>query len=347
MSYNTYMLLKSMFSLSFGLLAVITSSTGFKLNSYSLDGGSTNSSASTTYKLNSSSGATQGSTTASTNYQTKSGVIQSQQANVPNAPTLSNNGGAYFDKLNFIIDTSGNPTDATYSVAVSTTSNFTVTDYVQSDGTLNTTPVYQTYTAWGSGAGTLALGLSSSTAYWFKVDAIHGRFSASGYGPSATVSTGGGGGGPTLSYSLTPNTINLGSLTSGSVITSSTISFTYSTNASNGGTIYMAGSTTGLTSTAGSYTIGVSPPSGNLTSLGEGFGLQGLTASAPLTIQSPYNGSSNTVGAVYTSFQPVFAATSAVTTGTATAVLLAKASVTTPSASDYTNTLTFVAAASF
>lgn len=344
MSYTTCMLLKSMFSLSFGLLAVISSSTGFKLNSYSLDGGSTNSSTSATYNLNASSGATQGSTTASSTYQTKSGVIQSQQANVPNAPTLSNNGGAYSDKLNFIIDVSGNPTDATYSVAVSTTSNFTVTNYVQADGTLNTTPVYQTYTAWGSGTGTLALGLSANTAYWFKVNAIHGKFSASGYGPAATISTGGS---TTLTYSLTPNTINLGSLTSGSVITSSTISFTYSTNASNGGTIYMAGSTTGLTSTAGSYTIGVSPPSGNLTALGEGFGLQGLTASAPLTIQSPYNGSSNTVGAVYTSFQPVFAATSAVTTGTATAVLLAKASVTTPSASDYTNTLTFVAAASF
>jgi len=338
------MLLKSMFSLSFGLLAVISSSTGFKLNSYSLDGGSTNSSTSTTYKLNASSGATQDSTTASTNYKTKSGVIQSQQANVPVAPTLSNNGGAYTDRLNFIINTSGNPTDATYSVAVSTTSNFTVTNYVQADGTLNTTPVYQTYTAWGSGTGTLALGLTSGTAYWFKINAIHGRFSASGYGPSATISTGSA---ATLSYSLTPNTLNLGSLLAASIISSSTISFTFSTNAANGGTIYMAGDFTGLRSTARSYTVTVTPPSGDLSSLGEGYGLQGLTASAPLTIQSPYNGASNVVGAVYTSFQPVFAATSAITTGTATAKLIAKSSVSTPSSTDYQNTLTFVAAASF
>lgn len=338
------MLLKSMFGLSFGLLAVITSSTSFKLNSYSLDGGSTNSSTSTTYKLNASSGATQGSATASTNYQIKSGVIQSQQANVPTAPTLSNNGGAYTDKLNFIINVSGNPTDTTYSVAVSTTSNFTVTNYVQADGTLNTTPVYQTYTAWGSGTGTLALGLTSGTAYWFKVNAIQGKFSASGYGPSATISTGSA---VSLSYSLTPNTISMGSLLAGSVITSSTISFTYATSAANGGTIYMAGSSTGLFSTYGSHTIQVTPPSGDLSALGEGFGLKGLTASSPLAIQSPYNGASNVVGAIYTSFQPVFAATSAVTTGTATASLLAKASVSTPSATDYTNTLTFIAAASF
>jgi len=296
------MFMKSFLGVSLGLLAVITSSTSFKLNSYSLDGGSTNSSTSTTYKLNASSGATQGSTTASTNYKTKSGVIQSQQANVPVAPTLSNNGGAYTDRLNFIINVSGNPTDTTYSVAVSTTSNFTVTNYVQADGTLNATPVYQTYTAWGSGTGTLALGLTSGTAYWFKVNAIQGKFTASGYGPAATVSTGSA---VSLSYSLTPNTINLGSLLAGSVITSTTISFTFATSAANGGTIYMAGSSTGLLSTLGSYTISVTPPSGNLSTLSEGFGLKGLTASSPLVIQSPYNGVSNNVGAVYTSqFSP-------------------------------------------
>lgn len=339
------MFMKSFASLGFGLLfAAITSSTNYHINDASLGGGSTNSSTSTTYKLNGSAGNTQGSTTSSTNYQTKSGVIQSQQANVPVAPTLSNNGGAYSDRLNFIINVSGNPTDATYSVAVSTTSNFTVTSYVQADGTLNTTPVYQTYTAWGSGTGTLALGLSAGTSYWFKVNAIQGKFSASGYGPSATISTGTN---VSLSYSLTPNTMNMGSLLAGSVITSTTISFTYATSAANGGTIYMAGSSTGLFSTYGSHTISVTPPSGDLSSLGEGFGLQALTASSPLSMQSPYNGSSNVVGSVYTSFQPVFSATAPVTAGTATAKLMAKSSVSTPSAADYTNTLTFIAAASF
>ena len=159
MTYNSCMFMKSVVSLGFGLLfAAITSSPNYHLNSYDVGSGSTNSSTSTTYKLNASAGDTQGSTSNSTNYETKSGVIQSQQANVPVAPTLSNNGGAYTDRLNFIINTfvgsfvTGNPTDATYSVAVSTTSNFTVTNYVQADGTLNTTPVYQTFTAWGGRA---------------------------------------------------------------------------------------------------------------------------------------------------------------------------------------------------
>lgn len=339
------MFMKSLLGISLGFMAVITSSPNFNLNSASLGGsGSTNSSTSTTYKLNASAGGTQGSTANSTNYQTKSGVIQSQQSNVPTAPTLSNNVGLYYNKLNFIISTSGNPTDATYSVAVSTTSNFTITNYVQADGTLKTTPIYQTYTAWGSGTGTLAVGLTPNTAYWLKVNAIQGRFSASGYGPSATASTAQ----TTLSYSLTPNTLNFGSLLAGSVVSSSTISFTYATNAANGGNIYMAGSDTGLKSPSSSnYLIKVNPPSGDLSSLSEGFGLQALTASSPLSAQAPYNGSSNVVGSVYTSFQPVFTASAPVTVGTATAKLIAKSSVSTPSASDYSNTLTFIAAASF
>ncbi len=345
MLYNSSMFMKSFLGISFGLIAVITASPNYNLNSASLGSGSTNSSTSTTYSLDASAGETQGSTTSSTNYKTKSGVVQTEQANVPTAPTLSNNGGAYTDKLNFIINQSGNPSDATYSVAVSTTSNFTVTNYVQADGTLNTTAVYQTYSAWGSGTGTLALGLSSGTAYWFKVNAIHGKFSASGYGPSATISTGSN---VTLSYSLTPNTINLGNLLAGSVVSGGTISFTYATSAANGGNIYMAGATTGLVSASSSnYSINVSPPSGDLSSLVEGFGLQALTATAGLSMQSPYNGSSNVVGSVYTSFQPVYSATAPVTAGTATAKLMAKSAIKTPSADDYTNTLTFIAAASF
>lgn len=339
------MIMKSLWGISFGLLAALTSSTNFYIKDASLGGGSTNSSTSTTYKLNATAGDTQGSATSSSTYQTKSGVVQGDQANVPVAPTLSNNAGAYTDKLNFIINVSGNPSDTTYSVAISTTSNFTVTNYIQADGTSNTTPVYQTYTAWGSGTGTLAVGLTSGTAYWFKVNAIHGKFSASGYGPSATISTGSA---ATLSYSLTPNTINMGSLLAGSVVSSGTISFTYATSAANGGNIYVAGATTGLESASSSnYSINVSPPSGDLSSLVEGFGLQALTASSPLSMQSPYNGSSNVVGSIYTSFQPVFSATAPVVGGTATAKLMAKSSVKTPSATDYTDTLTFIAAASF
>jgi len=328
------------------LFAAFSSSGTYQLNSYSVGSGSTNSAASPNYKLQGSAGEISGSPSSSTNYTTKSGGIQAEQANVPPAPTLSNGSGTFFNKLNFIISTGSNPSDATYSVAVSTTSNFTVTNYVQADGTLASSPVYQTYTAWGGASGTDAIGLISNTNYWFKVDASQGKFTNSAYGPSATISTAGG---PTVSFSLSPNTLNMGSLLPGSVITGpSSLSFTFSTNASHGGAVYMAGQYTGLRSASSSnYTLQTTPPSADLTAVSEGFGLKGLTASSPLAIQTPYDGTGNVVGSVYTTFQPVFAATAAVNSGTATADLLAKSSIATPSATDYQDTLTFIAAAVF
>lgn len=330
-----------------GLLAALPASTNYQLNSYSVGSGSTNNSSSTNYSLQGGAGELGGSAASGPTYTVKSGAVQAEQANVPPAPTLSNGGGIYFNQLNFIINSGNNPNDAKFSVAVSTTSNFTVTNYVQADGTLGVSPVYQTYSAWGGATGTLATGLSPSTTYWFKVNATQGKFSQSAYGPAANIATVTNG--PHLSFALSPSSINLGSLLPGSVVASpSNISLTFATNATNGGTIYMAGQNTGLVSaSSGNYNIHVSPPSGDLSSLSEGFGLQDLTASSPLTKQSPYNGSSNVVGAIYTTFQLIFAATSAVPSGSATATLLAKAAVSTPSATDYQDTLTFVAAAAY
>jgi hypothetical protein len=328
------------------LFAAFSSSGTYQLNSYSVGSGSTNSAASPNYKLQGSAGEVSGAPSSSTTYTTKSGGIQAEQANVPPAPTLSNGGSTYFNKLNFIISTGGNPSDAIYSVAVSTTSNFTLTNYVQADGTLASTPVYQTYAAWGGASGTDAIGLVSNTNYWFKVDASQGKFTNSSYGPSANISTAGG---PSVSFSLSPNTLDMGSLLPNTVVTGpSSLSFTFSTNALHGGAVYMAGQYTGLRSASSSnYTLQTTPPSANLSAVNEGFGLKGLTVSAPLAIQTPYDSSGNVVGAVYTTFQPVFAATAAVTSGTATADLLAKSSIATPSATDYQDTLTFIAAAVF
>lgn len=328
---------------SFILFAAFPASSNYQLNTYSVGSGGTNNSASPNYQLQGSAGEVSGGPTSGTTYTTKSGSIQAEQANVPPAPTLSNAGGTYINRLNFIVNQGGNPSDARYSIAVSTTSNFTVTSYVQADGTLSGTPLYQTYTQWGGATGTLAIGLNSGTSYWFKVNATQGKFTQSGYGPSATAATVGG---PTLSFSLSPGTLNMGSLLPNSVITSpSSLSFTFSTNATNGGAVYMAGQYIGLRSANSNYTIKVDAPGGDLSSLSEGFGLKGLTASAPLTILSPFNGSGNNVGAITTLFQPIFSATSAVNTGTATANLLAKSSVSTPSDTDYQDALTFIAAA--
>jgi hypothetical protein len=326
-------------------LAAFSSSSNYQLKSYGVNSGGTNSSSSSTYSLQAGTGEVSGNVSGGATYRVKSGSVEAQQANVPGAPTLSNGSNTYTNKLDFIINTSANPTDTTYAVAVSTTSNFTVTNYVQADGTLGATQVWQTYALWGGSSGSSAIGLAQSTTYYFKVAAMQGKFTATAFGPSANAATSAS---AALSFSVTPNSMNMGDLPAGSVIDSpSNISFTFSSNSAFGGTVYIAGSDTGLRSAAASHTIQISPPSGDLSSLSEGFGLQGLSASSPLSVLSPYNGSGNVVGAVYTSFQPVFAATSTISSGTASAVLKARASATTPAAKDYTTTLTFVAAASY
>lgn len=340
------MLTKLMAGLLVGLnFAAFSSSNNYQLKSYGVNSGGTNSSSSTTYTLQAGTGEVNGNVSGGPTYKTKSGSIETQQANVPGAPTLDNGGGSYSNKLGFIINTASNPSDTTYVVAVSTTSNFLVTNYVQADGTLGSSQVFQTYAQWGGATGSFALGLSSTTTYYFKVAAMQGTFTATAFGPSANAATGGA---PALSFSLTPNTLNMGNLSAGSVISSpSNISFTFTTNATFGGTIYMAGSNTGLTSSSNGYNIHITGPSGDLSSLGEGFGFQGTGASAPLGIESPYDGPANTVGAIYTTFQPIFMATTSVSGGTASGILKAKAALTTPAANDYTDTLTFIAAASY
>jgi hypothetical protein len=323
--------------------ASFSASTNYELNNYGLNSGGSNSTSSTNFRANVGAGEILGGSSGGATYTTKSGSVEAQQASAPGAPTLSNGSGTYTNKLHFALNTSANPSDATYAVAVATDSGFSAVQYVQADGTLGSGLVWQTYTQWGGSGGFDAIGLTSNTRYWFKAAAQTGVFTASAFGPSANETTTDG---PTLSFSLSPNSINLGSLNAGSIVSSGNISFTFDTNATFGGKIYVLGSSTGLTSSKG-HTIEVTPPSGNLSSLSEGFGLQGVSASSPLAIQSPYNGSGNVVGAIYTSFQPLFNSTSAVTSGTATAQLKAKASTATPAANDYTVTLTFVAAASY
>ena len=337
---------KSLAALTIALnFAAFSSSSTYQLRSYGVNSGGTNNSSSSTYSLQAGTGEVGGNATSGSTLQAKTGSIETQQASVPGAPNVDNNSSTYFDKLHFVINTSNNPTDATYVVAVSTTSNFLVTNYVQADGTLGAGQVFQTYTLWGGSSGSLAIGLSSSTTYYFKVAAMQGKFTATGFGPSANAATVAP---PSLSFSVSPNNLSMGSLNAGSVVNGpSNISFTFTSNGAFGGTIYAAGSDTGLRSVASAYTIQIAPGSGDLSTLSEGFGLQGLSASSPLSIQSPYNGSSNVVGSIYTTFQPVFTATSTINSGTASATVKAKASATTPSAQDYTETLTFVAAASY
>jgi hypothetical protein len=100
-----------------------------------------------------------------------------------------------------------------------------------------------------------------------------------------------------------------------------------------------------------SHAATIASTSTNLTTATHGYGLQGLTATqtsgGPLTISSPFNGTANNVGALTTTPHILFSSGAAITGGSATAALLAKASSTDPAANDYSDTLTFIAAASF
>src|SRR5665213_537805 len=242
-----------------------SASSNYQLKSYGVNSGGTNSTSSSTFSAQAGTGEIGGNSSNGPTYTTKSGSIEAQQANVPGAPTLSNGSGTFTNKLNFIINTSSNPSDTTYVIAVSTSPTFTSTNYVQADGTLGSSQVFQDYATWGGATGTQAIGLTSITTYYFKVAALQGKFTATGFGPSANIATAT----PSLSFSVTPNNLNLGKLTSGSVINGpSNISFTFTSNAPFGGTIYVAGNSTGLVSSAAAnYNIHVTAPRGNLTSL--------------------------------------------------------------------------------
>jgi len=325
------------------ILAAVSSSSTLQLNNYSLGSGGGVGGHSTNYYIEGSSGELQSGATLGSTYQDNSGSLQAQQPNVPLAPSLSNNGGAYYNKLQFIINTSGNPTDTTYSIATST-DNFATTNYVQADGTIGATAVYRTYAQWGGASGSLITGLSSNTTYKVKANALQGMYAASGYGPAASAATAT----PSLSFSLSANSTNLAALTTGTV-TASNANLTYATNGGNGGSVYILGQNGGLKSTSANYTI---PSSSMDLTTGQGFGIRSVSASqtsgGPFAAQSPYNNASaNFFGGVLTTLQPLYTTNSSTVGASATFSVGAARTAITPAAGDYQEIMTFIAAATF
>ncbi len=325
--------------------ATFSHSTTYYIQSYSVGAGATNTAHSTTYTIQGSLGEQANGTATDGTNTNGSGSINTEQLNVPGAPTLSNGSSTYYNQLNFILSTSGNPTDTTYAVAVST-NNFTSTlGYVQASGAISGTQFYQSYTAWGGGSGSFVTGLTPSTTYEIRVAAMQGMFTNSNFGAYATASTVA----YTTTFSVSPNSISLGSLLAGSVITSSNLTLDFATTAAQGGDVYVYGAHAGLYSASRLATIAAA--TANLAVAASGFGLQatGATQSygGPLTIVSPYNGSSNNVGTESTAPAHLLTTATATLVGTASVNIQAKSSTTTPEASDYTETLTFIAAGSY
>lgn len=353
-------MLKGMVSLLSGLsllLAAMPASTNYKLQSYGVGSGGTNNSVSSSYAMEGISGETSGTQMSSTTYKVTGGMIPTQTANVPAAPTVVNPAN-YYNKLRVTIDTGGNPSDTKFAIAVSS-DNFVTTQYVKSDDTVGSSLAitdYQTFTAWGGASGFLVLGLQPATNYSFKVKAMQGKFTESSYSSAASAATGN----PSLTFDIDvspsdvqtnpPYDLDMGSLVPGSVVTSpSKIWTTFDTNGDFGGNEYIFGKNGGLKSTAVSYTIAAL--SGDLTSQTQGFGAQSSSATqasgGPMAASSPYDGSSDTVGITDATIRKIYTTPGPTTSGRTSLVLKAKVTSLTPASTDYSEVLTILAAASF
>jgi hypothetical protein len=338
----------------------LPTTSNYSLQSFGFGSGGTSNSTTSNYALEGITGELSGQTATTSNYQAKPGFIQTEQANVPKV-TLSNP-NSYYDKLKFVLDQQSNPTDALYALQVCVGVDWTpscggTTLYVKSDDTLGaslTLTDYQTYSAWGGASGTTIIGLANNTTYYIRAKATQGKFTESGYGPSSNAATVG----QQLSFCLYSNancgaggsSEAFGGLTAGSIANSPTnIGVDFATNANAGGKIYIYSLNAGLSSTSASFTL--SSATADLSSVNSGYGAQVVSSSqssgGPFSSVLPYNGSGNNVGVLNTTASAIIGSTSPLSGGTGAIQLQAKPSNTTPEASDYTDTITVIAAAAF
>ena len=341
-----------------GFFAALPSTTNYQLNSYGFGSGGSSNSSTGDYSLEGITGEISSQSDSTAAYTLKPGYVETQQADVPKV-TLTNPSN-YYDKLHFVIDQQSNPTDALYALQVCIGADWTptcsgTTMYVKSDDTLGvtlTTADYQTYTAWGGASGTNMIGLASNTTYYLRAKATQGKFTESAYGPSSNAATVG----QSISFCLYTNaSCGLGghaenlNLLAGSVATSGNIGVDFATNADAGGSVYVY-STGALTSTSRPGTP-ISSNTADLSSAAKGYGAQVVsvsqTSGGPLGKLSPYDLGTNNVGQLSTTVNTILSSSSPLVGGQAAIQLQAKSDNVTKAASDYTDTITIVAAASF
>lgn len=337
------------------LLFALPSSTNYEMHDFGFGSGGSSVSDSSSYSMVGISGEVSGQKGVGTTYNLGEGLIFTQQSNVPAVPTFTNVSSNY-NKLKFVIDIGSNPSDTLFAIAIST-DDFVTTNYVQADDTIGASAVYQTYTNWGGGTGEYVTGLATNTTYKIKVKAIQTKYTETEFSAAASAATSS----PTLTYDLDvsssdgesapPYVVAFGALNVGSVTTATDkVWVDLDTNAEGGAFVYVYSSGTGLTSTEGSYTI--TSATADLSSVDEGYGAQVATVSqssgGPLVAVSPYNSASQNVGILNTTSRNIFTSSGApITAGRGSVYLKAKASIITPSASDYADTITMIASSTF
>lgn len=350
---------KKGFFLGFFLFLVLPASTNYQLKDFNYGGGGVANGTSGSYSLMGTAGEQSAGSLDGTTYDLGPGLVFTNQANVPPAPTFTNPSN-YYNKLQIVLATGSNPTDTLFAIAISSDNFVSDTRYVQSDDTVGASlglEDYQTYAAWGGASGTTIIGLAPGTTYTVKVKAMQGKFTETAFGPTVSAATVN----PQLSFDIDigtsssvdndpPYAINLGDLPAGSVVSSSDkIWVDFDTNGVSGGKVYVSAANTGLYSSTVNHTI--ASLTGNLSSLQSGFGAQGATATqgsgGPFAIVTPYDGASDNVGVTDTTIREIFSTSGPITAGRGSFLLKAKSANTTPAAGDYIETLTVVASGSF
>ncbi len=346
---------KVFLSLPVFILLTMPASSNYELKGYDFGGGG-GVGESASYTMEAITGEVNGAKPTSASYGIFGGLLGVQQANVPAAPTFTNNSGIDYNKLKFVINNGDNPSDATFAIAIST-DNFATTQYVQADDTIGSSIVYQTYSNWGGGTGEFVIGLIPNTTYYLKVKANTGLYTESPYSAVSSAATSA----VTMTFDIDvssdcsetapPYVLNIGDLTPGSVVTGTNkICLDITTNAISGASIYINDSNTGLKSGVLNNTI--TSATADLSSAGSGYGMQGAsktqTSGGPLEYVAPFNGTSDNVGGLSPTLKQIFNSTDApITGGKGSINVKAKASSTTPAATDYTDTVTLVAAGNF
>lgn len=309
------------------------------------------------YSLEGLAGEISGQFMGTDNYGLKPGLLGTQLANLPDAPVWQNVDD-WYNKLQLIINTSGNPADTTYAVAISS-DGFVTTQYVQSDSTIGAAlgpEDFRTYTSWGAGDGMFVIGLTPGTTYEVRVKARHGEFSETGFGPIASATTSQA----SLTFDIDiastdietsgPYVLNFGNVNPDTVTDSpELIWLDLSSNAESGAFVYIVSSSGGLASSSVGYLIPA--VTGDLSAITEGVGAQNSSATvssgSSLTVPSPFNGSSNVIGAVDGQFRQFLSASGPLTGGRASFLLKLRTTSQTPAAADYADVYTLVATAAF
>lgn len=351
-------MLRTPLKMGFLFLFAFPASTNYQLKDFGYGGGGVANGTSSNYAIEGIAGEQNATTLNGTLYDLGPGLQYTNQANVPPAPTFTNPSN-FYNKLKLTLDSGGNPSDTLFAITISTDDFVSDNRYVQSDNTVGASlglEDYQTYSAWGGASGFNIVGLVASTTYKVKVKAWQGKFTETGYGPWASAATVG----QRLTFDIDvaatdidtnpPFTTNFGDLIAGTVTDSpQKIWVDFDTNGENGGRVYVVASNAGLASSRAGYTIGA--VTGNLTSLSEGFGAQGSTATqtsgSVFSIVPAYSLASHNVATTDTTVREIFTVSGPVAGGRGSFLLKAKSSAVTPAASDYSEVLTVLASASF